>query len=169
MWAYLTTFYAGGAELAAAWGFIGAAQPLAQVLGGPIASALLYADGFLGLRGYQWLFLLVNYHSQRPESISSNIFGSTLPSMPVSLKILFAMPCIYQLYWEDYPAVLSLEHTISKVQKRGHRMALSHIYGMCSVRLQSQKICILSTSLWLSGQQNIARRGHTLHLHISEI
>ena len=31
MWAHLTHFYAGGPELAAAWGFIGAAQPLAQV------------------------------------------------------------------------------------------------------------------------------------------
>lgn len=31
MWAHLTRFYAGGPELAVAWGFIGAAQPLAQV------------------------------------------------------------------------------------------------------------------------------------------
>lgn len=32
MWAYLTKYYAGGPELTAAWGFVGAAQPLAQVL-----------------------------------------------------------------------------------------------------------------------------------------
>ena len=32
MWAHLTRFYAGGTHLAAAWGFIGAAQPFAQVL-----------------------------------------------------------------------------------------------------------------------------------------
>ena len=31
MWAHLTRFYAGGPHLAAAWGFIGAAQPFAQV------------------------------------------------------------------------------------------------------------------------------------------
>lgn len=31
IWAHLTKFYAGGPDLAAAWGFIGAAQPLAQV------------------------------------------------------------------------------------------------------------------------------------------
>lgn len=31
MWAHLTHFYAGGPDLSAAWGFIGAAQPLAQV------------------------------------------------------------------------------------------------------------------------------------------
>ncbi len=31
MWAYLTRFYAGGPDLALAWSFIAAAQPLAQV------------------------------------------------------------------------------------------------------------------------------------------
>ena len=31
MWAYLTLFYAGGPDLAVAWSFIAAAQPLAQV------------------------------------------------------------------------------------------------------------------------------------------
>ena len=31
MWGHLTHFYAGGTHLAAAWGFIGATQPLAQV------------------------------------------------------------------------------------------------------------------------------------------
>ena len=31
MWGHLTKFYAGGPQLAAAWGFIGATQPLAQV------------------------------------------------------------------------------------------------------------------------------------------
>lgn len=39
MWAHLTLFYAGGPELAAAWGFIGAAQPLAQVLAKSFAMA----------------------------------------------------------------------------------------------------------------------------------
>jgi hypothetical protein len=34
MWAHLTKFYAGGPDLTAAWGFIGAAQPLAQVRDG---------------------------------------------------------------------------------------------------------------------------------------
>ncbi|BDA43829.1 Putative tartrate transporter [Coccomyxa sp. Obi] len=58
MWAHITKFYAGGPDLAAAWGFIGAAQPLAQVIGAPVASGLLLTDGFLHLRGWQWLFLL---------------------------------------------------------------------------------------------------------------
>jgi MFS family permease len=58
MWSHLTHFYAGGPALAAAWGFIGAAQPMAQVMGGPIAAGLLMTDGFLGLAGWQWLFLM---------------------------------------------------------------------------------------------------------------
>ena len=29
-----------------------------QVLGAPLASGLLMADGFLNLKGWQWLFLL---------------------------------------------------------------------------------------------------------------
>lgn len=58
MWAYLTLFYASGPDLAVAWSFIAAAQPLAQVAGAPIATALLLTDGLLGLKGWQWLFLL---------------------------------------------------------------------------------------------------------------
>lgn len=41
MWAYLTRFYAGGPDLAVAWSFIAAAQPLAQVAGAPLAAGLL--------------------------------------------------------------------------------------------------------------------------------
>jgi MFS family permease len=58
MWAHMTLFYASGPDLAVAWSYIAAAQPLAQVMGAPIATALLLTDGFLGLRGWQWLFLL---------------------------------------------------------------------------------------------------------------
>lgn len=36
LWAYLAKFYAGGPQLAAAWGFIATAQPIAQVLPRPL-------------------------------------------------------------------------------------------------------------------------------------
>lgn len=104
MWAHLTYFYAGGPDLSAAWGFIGAAQPLAQVkaqawcnktallfltllhgpvclhqtraltfaalqvFGAPVAYVLLQTDGFLGLRGWQWLFIMVK---TSPEVMTS--------------------------------------------------------------------------------------------------
>jgi MFS transporter, ACS family, tartrate transporter len=33
------------------------AIPLSAVIGSPLSSAILYADGFLGLRGWQWVFI----------------------------------------------------------------------------------------------------------------
>lgn len=39
MWAYLTLFYASGPDLAVAWSFIAAAQPLAQVCQHPCSRA----------------------------------------------------------------------------------------------------------------------------------
>src|SRR6201995_890253 len=32
--------------------------PLSAAIGSPISTALLYLDGILGLRGWQWLFLI---------------------------------------------------------------------------------------------------------------
>ncbi|CAK0757688.1 hypothetical protein CVIRNUC_002561 [Coccomyxa viridis] len=86
MWAHLTRFYAGGPHLAAAWGFIGAAQPLAQVISGPIASALLLADGAGGLKGWQWLFLI--------EGIPTILLGFWIffTLQPNALKAKFLTP-----------------------------------------------------------------------------
>jgi ACS family tartrate transporter-like MFS transporter len=39
-----------------AWFLLGI--PVASVIGGPLASALLAMDGFLGLAGWQWMFIL---------------------------------------------------------------------------------------------------------------
>ena len=33
------------------------AIPFSAVIGSPLSSAILYADGFLGLRGWQWIFI----------------------------------------------------------------------------------------------------------------
>ena len=61
MWAHLTRFYAGGTHLAAAWGFIGAAQPLAQVA---LTDQALFAAPVqpcvLGLQPLDALFILSN-------------------------------------------------------------------------------------------------------------
>ena len=35
-----------------------AAVPLATVIGGPVSGALLETHGFLGLAGWQWLFIV---------------------------------------------------------------------------------------------------------------
>lgn len=85
MWAYLTKFYAGGADLAVAWSFIASAQPLAQVAGAPLAAGLLMTDGLLGFRGWQWLFIL--------EGVPSVLLGIwmwfRLPSTPAEAAYLY--------------------------------------------------------------------------------
>ncbi|MFO1114373.1 MAG: MFS transporter [Beijerinckiaceae bacterium] len=45
-------------QRAAATSLFMAAAPLSTVLGSPLSSALLEMDGIMGLRGWQWLFLL---------------------------------------------------------------------------------------------------------------
>jgi MFS family permease len=84
MWAHLTRFYAGGPGLAAAWGFIGAAQPLAQVVGAPLAAGLLLTDGALGLHGWQWLFLVEGV----PTILAGLWIWLTLAPTPEKAKFL---------------------------------------------------------------------------------
>ena len=33
------------------------AIPFSAVIGAPLSTAILYADGFLGFRGWQWIFI----------------------------------------------------------------------------------------------------------------
>ncbi|OGT82619.1 MAG: hypothetical protein A3H91_04200 [Gammaproteobacteria bacterium RIFCSPLOWO2_02_FULL_61_13] len=54
---YLGDWYPG-AQRAKAVGWFMAAIPLSIVVGGPVAGILLDMDGLLGLRGWQWLYLL---------------------------------------------------------------------------------------------------------------
>jgi len=54
---YLTYWYPAP-ERARAYAWFLAAIPVCGVIGGPVSGALLGLDGRLGLRGWQWLFLL---------------------------------------------------------------------------------------------------------------
>ena len=63
---YLTYWYPAR-ERARAYAWFLAAIPICGVIGGPISGSLLGLDGWLGLRGWQWLFLL--------EGIPSVIVG----------------------------------------------------------------------------------------------
>ena len=56
MWYHLSLFLDAG-ELGVAYTSVTTATALSQVLGGPLAAALLLLDGKLGLHGWQWLFL----------------------------------------------------------------------------------------------------------------
>ncbi|KAL3157068.1 hypothetical protein ABBQ38_001315 [Trebouxia sp. C0009 RCD-2024] len=56
MWYHLSLFLDAG-ELGVAYTGITTASALSQVVGGPLAAALLLLDGACGLHGWQWLFL----------------------------------------------------------------------------------------------------------------
>lgn len=74
---YLTHWYPAR-ERARAYAWFLAAIPVCGVIGGPLSGALLGLDGRLGLRGWQWLFLL--------EGIPSVVMGVVvlrhLPNRP---------------------------------------------------------------------------------------
>jgi ACS family tartrate transporter-like MFS transporter len=54
---YLTNWFPGTYR-ARVTGLFMACIPLSSAIGSPISTALLYLDGILGLRGWQWLFLI---------------------------------------------------------------------------------------------------------------
>lgn len=56
MWYHLSLFLDAG-ELGVAYTGISTATALSQVVGGPLAAALLLLDGTFGLHGWQWLFI----------------------------------------------------------------------------------------------------------------
>jgi ACS family tartrate transporter-like MFS transporter len=71
---YLTSWYPAR-ERARAYAWFLAAIPVCGVIGGPLSGALLGLDGRLGLRGWQWLFLLEG-----------------IPSVLVGIAVLWLLP-----------------------------------------------------------------------------
>ena len=58
--------------------------PLSIVIGGPVSGALLEMDGFLGLAGWRWLFLLEG----APAIILGICVLIWLPNLPADAKWL---------------------------------------------------------------------------------
>ncbi|KAI8111332.1 hypothetical protein M9434_004904 [Picochlorum sp. BPE23] len=83
MWAYLARFYSPE-ELGASYAYISTSTALAQIIGSPIAAGILLMDGFGGISGWQWLFII--------EGITSVCFGiilyHALPSAPKTALFL---------------------------------------------------------------------------------
>lgn len=71
---YLTAWYPERTR-ARAYAWFLAAIPICGIIGGPISAALLGLDGWLGLRGWQWLFLLEG-----------------IPSVLVGVAVLWLLP-----------------------------------------------------------------------------
>ena len=80
---YLTYWYPAR-ERARAYAWFLAAIPICGILGGPISGSLLGLDGWLGLRGWQWLFLLEGL----PSVIVGVLVLGLLPNRPKDAKWL---------------------------------------------------------------------------------
>lgn len=75
MWYHLSLFYPSEGDehttgLGAAYARVASCTALAQVLGAPLAAAILMMDGVGRLHGWQWLFLL--------EGAATVVFGVAL-------------------------------------------------------------------------------------------
>jgi len=85
MWLHLSKFYTPR-ELGPAYSSVATSTAIAQVIGAPLAAAILSLDGQLGLRGWQWLFLI--------EGGTTLIFGILLRLflVPSPAKAKFLTP-----------------------------------------------------------------------------
>jgi ACS family tartrate transporter-like MFS transporter len=72
---FYLTYWFPARERARAYAWFLAAIPVCGVIGGPLSGALLGLDGWLGLRGWQWLFLLEG-----------------IPSVLVGVAVLWLLP-----------------------------------------------------------------------------
>ncbi len=80
---YLTTWF-GPREQARATGYFLMGVSLANVIGGPMGGALLGLNGVLGLRGWQWMFLLEG----APAVLFSLVIWFGLPDGPATASWL---------------------------------------------------------------------------------
>ena len=80
---YLGDWYPG-AQRARAVGWFMAAIPLSIVVGGPVAGILLDLDGLLGLRGWQWLYLIEG----APAFFLGFVVLAWLPDKPAQVRWL---------------------------------------------------------------------------------
>jgi MFS family permease len=83
MWLHLSRFYSPR-ELGLAYAKVATSTGLAQVIGAPLAAGILWMDGALGLRGWQWLFIV--------EGLTTVAFGVALrlllPPSPAAARFL---------------------------------------------------------------------------------
>jgi len=81
---YLTLWFPSAYRARAVGGYIIAGQ-VSAVIGGPISTILMtYADGLLGLHGWQWMFVLEGL----PAIVLGVVFLFTLPDTPATAKWL---------------------------------------------------------------------------------
>jgi len=155
---YLTSWYPARAR-ARAYAWFLAAIPISGVIGGPISGALLGLDGVLGLRGWQWLFLL--------EGIPSVIVGllvlALLPDRPRDARWLPAV----ERAWLESALEAERSHPDS-----GHGVGLRETLGNPAVWLLGATyflliIALYGFALWLP--QLIKATGDFTNLEVGVI
>lgn len=135
MWYHLSLFLEPG-ELGLAYAGITTATALSQVLGGPLAAALLLLDGTWGLHGWQWLFLC--------EGLPTIAFGVVLKvrCCPVHVQpalhealFFFSCHCMYNCFAHRSNKQLVQDFSgTSKVPKLHVRAANAHSLVWCACR-----------------------------------
>jgi len=130
---YLTYWYPAPQRARAYARFL-AAIPVCGVIGGPLSGALLGLDGWLGLRGWQWLFLL--------EGIPSVLVGLAvlrlLPDRPRDARWLRAEECVWLEQRLDAERALGVpSHAVSLRRALGNPLVwwLGLIYFLLIVAL----------------------------------
>ncbi|KAK9804035.1 hypothetical protein WJX73_006048 [Symbiochloris irregularis] len=83
MWYHMHLFF-NDQELGVGYATVSTATAVNGVIGGPIAAALLSLDGFAGLRGWQWLFLLEGV----PAVVLGGVLWKRLARSPTSAGFL---------------------------------------------------------------------------------
>jgi hypothetical protein len=81
-----------------------------QVLGSPIAAALLQTDGFLGLSGWQWLFIMVHFPTPPPPPTVPTRSMSLPRFYPVILTRTTTSAELWVKHSKVYPQISYLIH-----------------------------------------------------------
>ena len=108
------TYWFGREERARATGYFLLGVCFANIVGGPLAGALLELDGTLGLRGWQWLFVIEGL----PAIALAFVVWMRLPDRPSAAP------------WLAPETARALERSLAAEQAAGTAMHGGHSFGM---------------------------------------
>jgi ACS family tartrate transporter-like MFS transporter len=128
------TYWIPAAQRAKTGALFMMAAPVAVIVGAPLSNALLHLDGWYGLRGWQWLFLLEG-----------------LPAVVLGVMALFVL--------SDRPAVapwLSSDERQWLTKTMDDERARHAVHGQVSIRtsLTSGRVWLLSAVFFMHGVAN---------------
>ncbi|AOJ04356.1 hypothetical protein WS70_21140 [Burkholderia mayonis] len=108
------TYWFGREERARATGYFLLGVCIANIVGGPLAGALLELDGALGLHGWQWLFMIEGI----PAIALAFVVWTRLPDRPSDAR------------WLAPEVGRALERTLASEQAEGASAHGTHTFGI---------------------------------------